>query len=67
MPGSKVYKMFPSQKKIFPVSLLLIAALLSPVRLEQCYEHDFGWKGNNVKALNDCDILKVSSTLHLDR
>ena len=46
------------------VLYLFIAATF--VRSQQCYEHDFGWKGNNVKALNDCDILNRTSPLHLD-
>ena len=45
---------------------LLISA--TSVRLEECNIHSeaFGWKGNNVKALNDCDILAEGITLHLD-
>ena len=38
------------------------------VCLEECNIHSeaFGWKGNNVKALSDCDILTVEPiTLHL--
>ena len=36
------------------------------VRSDQCYAHDFGWKGNNVKALNDCAFLKNTSTIYLE-
>ena len=65
--------MTSSLLELFQIPLFLIAALLSSVRLEVCQERDFGrnheiigWKGDNVKALNDCDILSEKSTIHLD-
>ena len=49
----------------FHTTLYLLIAFTS-VCPEQCYDHELGWKGSNVKALNDCDILREKSSLLLD-
>ena len=46
-------------------ALYLLIAFIS-VRPEQCYDYELGWKGSNVKALNDCDILRDRSSFLLD-
>ena len=32
-----------------------------------CQDTELDWKGNNVKALYDCDVLKEKITIHLDK
>ena len=41
-------------------------SVLTPVRLEECKDSEMGWKGNHVKALHDCDLLRERSTIRLN-
>ena len=45
------------------VLFLFLAATF--VRPEQCYDRELGWKGDNVKALDDCGILAGEVYFHL--
>ena len=48
----------------FPAACLL--GVITSVYLEECKDTDLGWKGNHVKALHDCDLLKERSTIRLN-
>ena len=59
--------MLPSSWKLSQIYLLLITTVIHPARLERCRDSELGWKGDNVKVLDDCDVLTGNSSLRLDK
>ena len=51
----------------FCVAVLLLSSFVNSVQLQMCQDTELDWKGNNVKALYDCDVLKEKITIHLDK
>ena len=43
----------------------ILIGVITSVRLEKCTDSEMGWKGNNVKVLHDCDLLRDRTTVHL--
>ena len=52
------------------LSFVILLCLLPQAKSGECDERPFGpfnWKGNTIKAIDDCDILRPQMQVHLDR